>query len=459
MKTYQDLLKVRENAGKVVSFIREAISAYEASEEYKVASDACEYYAHKNVTIRKFQQYIYDVAGRRKANVYATDHKLRTGFFNRFVKQQVQYVLSNGVSFEKEETKSSLGTNFDYTLQNAAKKAMICGKSFCFWNRDHLEVFSAVRTETEPGFVPLYDEETGALRAGIRYWSIGDTDRRTLYEEDGYTEYIQKKGEDMREFESKVAYVREYTRTEAGGVEFGNSSNYVRFPIIPVYSNDLRQSEIVGIRESIDCYDFVKSGLANDIDSAAGYYWTITGADGMNDEDLQRFVERMKVVRAATLGDGANAEAHTLDIPTEAREAIMNRLRSDMYEDFMLLDTEKALSGNMTATAIRLAYQAQDDKCGDFEYCLREFIGNLLALVGIDDEPSFKWNRIANQTEETQMVMMAAAYLDDKTVLDKLPWITPEEADEILKRKDADELNRFGGAEEKEVTADEAETA
>lgn len=33
----------------------------------------------------------------------------------------------------------------------------------------------------------------------------------------------------------------------------------------------------------------------------------------------------------------------------------------------MMLDTEKALSGNMTATAIRLAYQQQDDKCGNAE--------------------------------------------------------------------------------------------
>ena len=133
----------------------------------------------------------------------------------------------------------------------------------------------------------------------------------------------------------------------------------------------------------------------------------------------------------------------------------MNRLRSDMYEDFMLMDTEKALSGNMTATAIRLAYQAQDDKCGDFEYCIREFIGNLLALIGIEDEPSFKWNRIANQTEETQMIMLAANYLDDEAILNKLPWITPEEVEEIMKRKSAEDITRLSAVEEtEEVTED-----
>ena len=455
MKTYQDLEKAGQSVGDITAFIRKAIADHEGTEEYKIASDAMEYYAHRNVTIRKFQKYIYDYAGRKHADLFSTDHKLRTGFFNRFVKQQTQYVLSNGVSFEDDKTKDALGVNFDYKLQDAAKKAMICGKSFGFWNRDHLEVFSVVQTDNEPGFVPLYDEETGQLRAGIRYWSIGETKRATLYEEDGYTEYIQPKGEEMREYSAKAPYIRKYTSTERGGVEAVDGTNYSGFPIIPMYANDLKQSEIVGIRESIDCYDFIKSGLANEIDSAAGFYWTVTGADGMDDGDLQRFVERMKVVKAATLGDGATATAHTLEVPTDAREAIMNRLRSDMYEDFMLMDTEKALSGNMTATAIRLAYQTQDDKCGDFEYCIREFIGNLLALIGIEDEPSFKWNRIANQTEETQMVMLAANYLDDEAILSKLPWITPEEVEEIMKRKSAEDITRLSIVEEtEEVTED-----
>lgn len=455
MKTYQDLEKAGQSVADITAFIRKAIADHEGTEEYRIASDAMEYYAHRNVTIRKFQKYIYDYAGRKHADLFSTDHKLRTGFFNRFVKQQTQYVLSNGVSFEDSKTKDALGVNFDYKLQDAAKKAMICGKSFGFWNRDHLEVFSFVKTGNEPGFVPLHDEETGQLRAGIRYWSIGETQRATLYEEDGYTEYIQPKGEEMREHSRKTAYIRKVTSTERGGVETVNGSNYSGFPIIPMYANDLKQSEIVGIRESIDCYDFIKSGLANEIDSAAGFYWTVTGADGMDDGDLQRFVERMKVVKAATLGEGVTATAHTLEVPTDAREAIMNRLRNDLYEDFMLLDTEKALSGNLTATAIRLAYQTQDDKCGDFEYCIREFIGNLLALIGIEDEYSFKWNRIANQTEETQMVMLAANYLDEEAVLKKLPWITPEEAEEIMDRKSAEDITRLSAVEEtEEVTED-----
>lgn len=47
------------------------------------------------------------------------------------------------------------------------------------------------------------------------------------------------------------------------------------------------------------------------------------------------------------------------------------------------------------------------------------------------------------------MVLSAAAFLDDETVLKHLPWISPEEVLEILKRKaDADINTVYGGDED-----------
>jgi len=447
--TYQGLEAVGSDETKRMDFIRQVVADHKASPEYKIAADAEQYYAKKNVTISKFQKLLYDAQGCACVDLFSANYKLKTGFFRRFVTQQVQYVLSNGVIFEDKATKSKLGNAFDNQLQKAAKKAMVDGVAFGFWNLDHLEVFSFADTPKEPGFAPLYDEDNGLLRAGVRYWNpkSDESARYTLYEMDGYTEYIQRKAEDMKAMSVKKPYMRVSKKTEFGGVEEVQGSNYSGFPIIPIYANDLKESEIIGIRESIDCYDFIKSGLANDIDDTSGFYWILKNVGGMDDTDVTAFLERMRVVRAQALPDGAEAEAHTLNIPTEARSTMLDRLRNDLYEDFMLMDTEKALSGNMTATAIRLAYQTQDDKCGDFEFCIREFIAKLFDLLGIESEPSFNWNRIANQTEETQMVMTAATYLDDEAVLKHLPWLTQEEVDEILERKDAEGLDRLSDEE------------
>ena len=451
MKTYQNLESVGLVEAERMKFITDAVREHKASDAYKVARDAEAYYAKRNVTIEKFQKVLRTVTGHSVPDLFSANYKLKTGFFRRFVLQQTQYVLSNGVTFEKDDTAEKLGADFENKLSTLAKKAIVDGVSFGFWNYDHLEVFCFADTPNDPGFVPLYDEETGLLRAGIRYSATDTTERYALYELDGYTEYIKLKDENIKLHKKKKSYVESVKRTEIGGVEEIQGSNYPGFPIIPIYANDLKQSEIIGIREDIDCYDFIKSGMANQIDDTSEIFWILKGTGGMDDVDLQRFVERIRAIKAFNLDPEVSAEAHTLDIPVEAREKLLDRLRSDMYEDFMLLDIEKALSGNITATGIRLAYQAQDDKCGDFEYHIREFIAKLFDLLGIEDTPSFKWNRIANQTEETNMVLAASAYLDDEAVLNHLPWIATEEVGEILHRKAELEINRYmapDGAEE-----------
>ena len=41
------------------------------------------------------------------------------------------------------------------------------------------------------------------------------------------------------------------------------------------------------------------------------------------------------------------------------------------------------------------------------------------------------------------MVLMAAQYLDDETVLSKLPWLSPEEVESIMQKKIAENVDRF----------------
>lgn len=459
MKTYQDLTAVGKDESDRMEFVLSAIADHKNSDEYRTARDAEEYYANRNVTMARYRKVLYNTLGQAVPDLISPNYKLSHGFFRRFVIQEVQYVLSNGVIFEKGETKGKLGKNFDNQIQRAAKKALIDSVSFGFWNYDHLEVFGFADTKKEPGFAPLYDADTGILRAGIRYWeSNSQSSRFTLYEEDGYTEYIKRKDEDMEVLTEKQPYIKTTKRTDIGGVEDVEGSNYPGFPIIPFYANDIKESELPIVRASIDCYDFIKSGMANNVDEASAFYWTLNNTGGMDEDgDLMKFVERMKLVKAVVLQEGVDAQAHTIDVPVEANEKLLDRLRKDMYEDFMLVDVERAVSGDITATGIRLAYQPQDDKCGDFEYCIRDFIAKLFNLLGIDDEPSFKWNRIANQTEETQMIMTAASELGTELVLKKLPFLTPEEVETRLKELSAEDMARFSAPVVDETTEELAE--
>ena len=440
MKTYQDFLEVAEKSDRErMEFVLSAINNHKDSDLYKQAVIAKEYDAHRNVTIANFQKLLYTLNGKVIPDNYSPDYKLRSNFFANFITQETQYLLGNGVTLKKEENKAKLGAGFDTRLQEAAHDALVGGVSYGFWNLDHLEVFDVTE------FVPLLDEENGTLRSGIRFWQVCTSKplRATLFEPDGFTQYIRRSGEEMMILEPKRGYVAVEATSEIDGTELLAYQNYPGFPIIPMYGNRAKQSELVGQREAIDCYDLIKSGFANTVDDASVIYWTISNAGGMDEIDMARFKESMRRIGVGLVDDdGAKAEAHTITIPVEAREALLSRISDDLYRDFQMLDVTKLQGGQKTATEINAAYQPMDNKVDQFEYCVIDFLQALFKIVGIEDEPSFTRSKVTNQLEQTQMVLLAANYLDDETILNKLPWLTQEEVAEILRRKAAEDIER-----------------
>lgn len=448
MYTYQDLLDVGESDTAKANFCYSAINEFRFSREYCEAQTGERYYAKHNQTIEEYQKWLYTMTGMKIPDITGANYKLKTLIFRRLVTQQVQYVLGNGITLEEPSNKEKLGKDIDYKLQMAAKKAMAAGRSFGFWNYDHLEVFGYADTPSQAGFCPLYDDQTSELKAGVRFWQrkIGDnfTCWYVLYEEDGYTEYVKRGDEQIKMTQPKKAYKVFRVASEAMGIEKEIEENYNGFPIVPLYANDLHDSELVGIQEKIDAYDLIESGLANTIDDTAEIYWVIKNAGGMDDADIAKFLQRLKDMHGAGIEDAENVEAHTVNIPVEARKTLLDLIRKEIYEDFGALDVNTLSASAKTATEIQAAYQAQDNKCADFEYMILEFLQKILELAGIPDEnPTFVWNKVANQTEQTNMVMSAANYLSDEMIIKHLPFLTPEEAEEVIKQRENEGYSSF----------------
>jgi len=401
MLTYQDFLAAEDVAG----FLMAAVEEHKGSEGYRVAVDAIAYDRKQNPTISGYQKLLYTLSGTAVPDNYSANHKITSGFFPFFVTQQNQYLLGNGVLLSKTENKEKLGREFDLQLQQLGRDALVCGVSFGFWNCDRLEGFSLTE------FVPLWDEHSGALAAGIRFWQIDEEKPMmlTLYLPQGYLSYRKKNDGEMELMAPLQAYRQTVRVSEADGVEVLGGENYDRLPIVPLWGNPHHQSEIVGIRSQIDAYDLIKSGFANDLDDASMIYWTLTNTCGMDDIDLAKFLEHMKTVKAAVVdGDsGVQAQAHTLEVPYASRIAYLERLEKDLYTDFQALDIAALSAGNKTATEIRAAYQPLDNKADQFEYEVLRFLDQILALAGVEDEPRFVRSRIINRKEEVEMILAA----------------------------------------------------
>lgn len=445
MKTYNDLIAAGKSSQERTAFITAAINEHLSSAAFHTAEDAELYYNGENPTIGRYEKILYDLKGKAHRDMFTANHKLASSFFRFDVNQQTAYLLGNGVTFADKETADKLCADFDQEVMTAAKYAQIGGVSFGFWDLEHLRVFRLTE------FVPLYDEETGALRAGIRFWQLAPDKpmRITLYEEDGFTEFTRPKDGGMDIMQDKRAYKQLVRTSEIGGTEILDGENYPGFPVVPLFNNEQGLSEIVGKRNTIDALDLATSNMVNNVDEGNLIYWVLTNCGGMDDIDDAKFVERLKTTHVAHAdgdGDGAKAEAHTLEAPYAGTNTTIDMLKKKLFEDFQCFDSAAVSAGNQTATAIKAAYVPLDLKTDMFESQVTRFIVGILSLLGINDKPTYTRSQIINKQEETQSLILAAQFYDDEYIIKKLLTINgdADQFDDLMKRRANAELVRLG---------------
>lgn len=455
MLTYQDLVRAGDGSNKA-AFVLTAINQHVNSVEYDIAMTADLYDRQMNKTINDYVQRIFDLTGSKLVDFTASNNKIASNFFHRLNTQRNMYSLGAGVSFVDvdeyntdgvDTTKEKLGPHFDHDLRIAAYDALIHGVSFCFWNLDRMHVFPLTE------FVPFWDERDGTLRAGARFWRL-DWSRPmqvVLYEEDGYTRFETRRDSSGSESEmlvmteEKRAYIQHIEYVPADGEEqVIGEENYSALPVVPLWGSRLKQSTLVGMRQAIDSYDLIRSGFANDLTDCAEIYWIVENAGGMTDVDLARFRDRLRLNHIAVTDsdEGGSVTPYTQEVPYQARKQYLDDIRSEIYEDFGALDVHTVAAG-ATNDHIDAAYQPLDEEAADFEYQISECVQQILKLIGIEDKPVFKRTRISNQSEQVQMVVQEAQWLDQETILRKLPNISPSEVVAIMKRIEAEDQERM----------------
>lgn len=434
MYTFQDFETQKTNIG----FLLTVINDHKSSQIYRDALDADEYDARRNVEIMRLQKFIYNEMGGKTVDKISPNNKLCSGFFPQFITQLNQYLLSNGAEFTKQDTKAKLGERFDTDLQQIGRYALLHGKAFGYYTEKKLYAFPITQ------FVPLYDEYTGALRAGIRFWQVGDNKplNVTLFEEDGFTSYVFEDGVGV-ETQPKQKYIVKTATSKAYGTEITGYENYSTLPIKQLKGNPQGLSELIGIRGQIDAYDRIKSGFANDFDENCLIYWIIKNGGGMNDEELKNFRRRVFYTGVAVGDSDSVPELQTKDIPYQARMSYLDKLAEDLYRDFGAVNTYLLSGSNMVTAQIRAAYSSLDAKASLYEYEVISFVQDVLELIGVTDTPKFKRSGIQNDMEETQRVLMLAPYLDSETLLSKFPGIQTEEVPEIVRRKELESGEKY----------------
>lgn len=443
MKTYQDWLKVADKDENTrMLFIRQLITEHKASDKYKQAKDGEAYYAGQNVTIKRYQNFIYNKFGQAVPDLISANHKMATRFFYRSVMQANTVLLGNGITWEDGIGSQTLGLDFDRKVMKAGRIAQVEGESFGFFNNGKVEIYGFTE------YAPLYDEEDGFLKAGARFWQIDSNKplRVTMMELDGYTEYqYDKDHPDGFVKQEKKPYITVKYVTEELGEEIGEYRNYPTFPVVPCWANEFKRSELNPIRSTIDAFDLISCKFANNVSDAALIYWTITNSGGMDDASLAEFLDKMRKIHAANLDADQQVQANTVDVPHESMETILDRLEKQLYKDSMALDVDQIASGAVTATQIEAAYEPLNEKLDGYEAEITDFIMRLLEVAGVQDKPTYTRSIMVNQTETINAVMNSAMVLDEDYMTEKIMTVLgdKDKVQEVLDRRAETNVNRM----------------
>lgn len=458
--TYQDWLNTPEAAR--VALIGKVIDAYKASADFMAAATAEGYFSSDSTAVgskvilqvKKIRH--KDDNGKMRSSAVTEDvvgNRIRSNFFSRFVTQQNQFLLGNGVTLDDEGTKARLGMGFDKVLEQIGEKALLHGVCWGYWNVDHLEMLPAYLNNLS-GFVALLDERTSEPGVGVQFWQM-DGERPLyvrLFEADGVTECRKDKA-GFVETAPKRAYKQTWVR-DAAGAELVGAENYARLPIVPFYASESKRGELTpAIKSKIDLYDRILSDFGDNLDRANDVYWVLNNFGGTTDEIYTMLEEIRKLKAVANLSDGtgssSTAEPHTIEVPYAARKTALELLEKALHQDYMALDMTALTGGSLTNVAIKVAMTNLSLKADRYEWQAFRFVQGILALVGVEtEEIRFKRQSIVNQSEIVQDIYVMRGDLDIRTALKLNPYIEQDEIDSIIDNLEAEKVSGLPSMED-----------
>nr|WP_296488135.1 phage portal protein [uncultured Acetatifactor sp.] len=159
--------------------------------------------------------------------------------------------------------------------------------------------------------------------------------------------------------------------------------------------------------------------------------------------------------------EGADAKTLSIEIPIEARNAVLEATRKAIFEQGQGFDPQPENFGNQSGEALKFMYAMLEMKTGlmqtEFETGFAKLVRAVCRFYGLECDKIVQiWTRtsIKNDTEQAQICQQSVGIVSRKTILASHPLV--EDVEEELKQlakedKEAQEKaeqygSAFGGA-------------
>lgn len=410
MYTYSDFEEYAKTEEGLLEFIALAIEEHLTSNEYRIAKKATAYFKHQNPDIEAVEKLVYDLYGMAHKDLFSPNHKLANAYYPKIINQGVSHLLANGISFKNPDVKQQLGANLDGVVRKILTDAKNCGVSYGYF--DGKKLIHIPFNE----FKAIYDDYTGEIRAGIRFTQIDENKPLsiTLYEADGFSEFVRESGEEIKRKAEKKRYDGVSVSNDIEGVYERSEEATSILPIYPLY-NLGKQSDIVGNINILIAIDLVNSNLVNNVSQGELVYWVLKNQGGMDEVDDANFILNLIKRHVIHLDGDSDAQPHQIQVPFEANQTAAAMLKRQLYDNMDGVLTETLNAGNLTATAINSAYSDLRQHSSNLEYEVIEFMHGIFRIAGIpeDEEITFSYYETINPSEMIQNIIASAQFLGD----------------------------------------------
>ncbi|MGH2080063.1 phage portal protein [Aerococcus urinaeequi] len=420
------------------------------------------------------------------------DNRISHPWHRLLVTQKASYAMSTPPTFDTKdehlnaEITKFLGASFAKIAMDLSIEASNAGIAWLHvWkDEDYQNFFRYGIVETEQ-LVPIFSKGFNKELVGMkRTYSDIDEEGNSVtiieYWNDEKCAFYKKVKKDVGNGETEE-FLEPYnlfsvidTATNAKVDETNEyEHDWGEVPFIPFRNSADEMPDLLKYKDQIDVYDKVYSGFINDLDDVQEIIFILTNYGGQDRQEFLDDLNRFKTIKVDDYGQEGKGGVETLavDIPTEARDKMLEITRESIFMLGQGVDPQKNIGQNNSGVALRQMYALLELKASEHEIEFRQGFSQLIRFIMIysnkdpDIEVTQTWSRtmINNNSEQADVVAKLAAVSSKEAIAKSNPLVEnwQDELDTLAK-EDADDLrmeNDYKPLDEDVVDDEDEETA
>jgi SPP1 family phage portal protein len=407
--------------------------------------DGEKYYENNNTYIDNKAKYV-TIDGVKIAETSSSNNKIRHPFHRNLVDQKVNYLLQKPISISCKDQQQNeliytiLNETFDDTLIEIAKETRSKGVSYIQVYINEAGEFKYKRISPEK-VIPIYNKIEPSKLDGVIILDIyksnnyKETIKISYWDEKNVTHYIKYDNTDkyvlnVEEFDNANEF---HFYSNEKGITYGHS--WGKVPFIEFRNNYKKTSDLQLYKDKIDQYDYTISTLQDNLDDVQSLIYVLKGYNGQN---LKEFMSNLQNFKAVALDSEGGLDTLKAEIPIEAVEANLNRIKKDIYALANGIDTtQENVISNTSGVALKFMYNNLDLAVTPMENKFKVAILELLELVYVyislkssklytneEVQVTFNKSRIINDKEKLETLNLCQTSISQLTYLENIPFVT-----------------------------------